>query len=106
MRACEAEGAAAAEIVKFALMAPCGTTMLGGTVATSVLLLPKVMRAPPAGAGALSATVAVVALPAASIVGTVMEPTAGPEIAEPSTFSSATTAQGLLLTSLVAWKRM
>ena len=42
--------------VKVALVAPAGMVTLAGTVATEVLPLLRVMRAPPVRAGALSAT--------------------------------------------------
>lgn len=44
--------------VKFALVAPAETTTLEGILAMDVLLLARVMIAPPAGAGPLSVTVA------------------------------------------------
>jgi hypothetical protein len=45
--------------VKVALVPPAGMVTLAGTVAIDVLLLVRVMRAPPASAGALSATLPV-----------------------------------------------
>src|SRR2546427_12910370 len=55
--------------VKVAVVAPLGTVTLDGTVATPVLLLDSETRAPPLGAGALSATVPVEELPPVTVDG-------------------------------------
>ena len=55
--------------VKVALVAPAGTVTLAGKVATDVLLLVRVMRAPPVSAGALSATLPVEVDPPWTLVG-------------------------------------
>ena len=49
----------AVEIVKDVLVAPAATVTLAGTVATPVLLLDRLITAPPLGAGALRVTVPV-----------------------------------------------
>jgi hypothetical protein len=54
---------------KFALVAPAATPTLAGTVATALLPLESVTSAPLSGAGALSVTVPVEALPAATLAG-------------------------------------
>jgi hypothetical protein len=57
------------EIVNVALVCPAATVTLAGTVATPVLLLASVMRAPPEGAGPLSVTVPCEVLPPLTLVG-------------------------------------
>jgi hypothetical protein len=54
---------------KVALVAPAVTVTLVGTVATAVLLLASVITAPPPGAPALSVTVPLEVLPAATVAG-------------------------------------
>jgi hypothetical protein len=56
-------------IVKVAVVAPAKTVMLGGTVATVVLLLESAIIAPPVGAGPLRVTVPVELLPPTTLVG-------------------------------------
>ena len=55
--------------LKLADVAPAGTMMLAGTVATFGLLLTRVITAPPEGAGALNVTVPVEARPPLTLVG-------------------------------------
>jgi hypothetical protein len=55
--------------VKVALVAPAGMVTLAGTVATDMLLLMRVTRAPPVSAGALSATLPVEVDPPWTLVG-------------------------------------
>jgi len=55
--------------MKLADVAPAGTMMLAGTVATFVLLLTRLITAPPEGAGALNVTVPVEAKPPLTLVG-------------------------------------
>lgn len=55
--------------VKFALVFPAGTVMLGGTVATEVLPLESATTAPPEGAAAVRVTVPVELLPPPTLVG-------------------------------------
>lgn len=57
------------ETLKLADLAPAGTMMLAGTVATFGLLLTRVITAPPEGAGALSVTVPIEAKPPLTLVG-------------------------------------
>lgn len=52
-----------------ALLAPCATVTLPGTVAAAVLLLASVIAKPPLGAGAVSVTVPCDALPPATVDG-------------------------------------
>jgi hypothetical protein len=52
-----------------ALVDPAGTVTLAGTIATDVLLLDRVTRAPPLGAGALRATLPVEGDPPLTLVG-------------------------------------
>ena len=54
--------------VNWPLVEPCGITMLSGTVAEP-LLLERLTRMPPAGAGALSVTVPVEGFPPVTVVG-------------------------------------
>ena len=55
--------------MKVALVLPAGMVTLEGTVATLVLLLLSVTRAPPLGAGPLSVTVPVEGVPPRTLVG-------------------------------------
>lgn len=55
--------------LKFADVAPAGTVMFEGTVATFVLLLKRLITAPPEGAGALSVTVPVEFNPPLTLAG-------------------------------------
>ena len=55
--------------VNDALVAPAGTVTLAGKVPTDVLLLVRVMMAPPVRAGALSATLPVEVDPLWTLVG-------------------------------------
>lgn len=55
--------------VKLTDVLPSGTMMLTGTVATLVLLLTRLITAPPEGAGALSVNVPVEAKPPPTLVG-------------------------------------
>jgi len=55
--------------LKLADVAPAGTIMLAGTVATVVLLLTRLITAPPEGAGALNVTVPVEGKPPLTLVG-------------------------------------
>ncbi len=55
--------------VNTALVDPAGIVTLAGTVATDVLLLERVTRAPPLRAGALKATVPVEGDPPLTLVG-------------------------------------
>ena len=55
--------------VALALVAPAGIVMLAGTVAAEVLLLERVMIAPPAGAAAVRVTVACEVAPPVTEVG-------------------------------------
>jgi len=55
--------------MKVALVAPAGMVTLAGTVATDVLLLVRVMRAPPVSAGALNATLPIEVDPPWMLVG-------------------------------------
>ena len=55
--------------LKLADVAPAGTMMLAGTVATFVLLLTRLITAPPEGAGTLRVTVPVEAKPPLTLVG-------------------------------------
>jgi hypothetical protein len=55
--------------VNVALVAPTGTVTLAGTVATAVLLLERVTRAPPVRAGPLSVTLPVEADPPLTLGG-------------------------------------
>ncbi len=54
--------------VKVALLAPAATVTLVGTVATAVLLLGKLTKAPPLGAPPLSVTVPGTELPPTTLV--------------------------------------
>src|SRR2546427_459663 len=76
--------------VKVAVVAPLGTVTLDGTVATPVLLLDSETRAPPLGAGALSATVPVEELPPVTLVG--FKVRASRVTARPGVFSNTETA--------------
>jgi len=55
--------------VNAVLVDPAGMVTLAGTVATDVLLLDRVTRVPPLGAGALSATLPVEGDPPLTLVG-------------------------------------
>jgi hypothetical protein len=55
--------------VKVALVAPAGTVTLAGKVATDVLLLMRVMMAPPVRAGAFSPTLPIEVDPPWMLVG-------------------------------------
>ena len=55
--------------LKLADVAPSGTMMLAGTVAIFMLLLRRLITAPPEGAGALSVTVPVEVKPPLTLVG-------------------------------------
>ena len=55
--------------LKVADVAPAGTMMLAGTVATLVLLLVRLITRPPEGAGALSVTVPVETAPPRTLAG-------------------------------------
>ena len=55
--------------VKVAVVAPESTVTLAGTVATAVLLLERVTRAPPVGAGPLRVTVPVTGFPPVTLAG-------------------------------------
>ena len=57
------------EMVKVAVLAPAVTRTLAGTVAAVVLLLERVMVAPPVGAAPVSVTVPVDVLPPITVVG-------------------------------------
>jgi hypothetical protein len=54
---------------KVALLEPCATLMLEGTVAVDVLLLDRATDAPPAGAAPVSVTVPRAALPPGTLDG-------------------------------------
>ena len=60
---------ATVDTVKVALVAPAETVTPAGTVATVGLLLERDTRAPPLGAGALSATIPVDVEPPLTLVG-------------------------------------
>jgi hypothetical protein len=55
--------------LKLADIAPAGTMIVAGTVATFVLLLVRLITAPPEGAGALNVTVPVEVKPPLTLVG-------------------------------------
>jgi hypothetical protein len=56
-------------IAKVALVAPCATDMLAGTVAAAVLLLDSETASPPAGAADVRVTVPCEELPPVTLVG-------------------------------------
>jgi hypothetical protein len=55
--------------VKVPVVAPAGTTTLAGTVAVAVLLLVRLIRAPPAGAADVNVTVPVEVAADVTVVG-------------------------------------
>jgi hypothetical protein len=77
-------------IVKTAPVAPAGMFTLAGTAATAVLLLERVTRVPPLGAGAFSATLPVDGDPPLTLSGfSVSEVRVGPDEGCGATVSEA-----------------